>query len=90
MADEALLLPKSDDYEVLLDFLEDDDLPVLGAACCFMRRNLNRVVDYFEVTVNSYSPGEFQSHFRLTRTSCEQLCREVINMGRIPMSNRGR
>lgn len=67
MADEALLLDESDDYEVLLDFLEeDDDLPVLDAACCFMHRNLKRVVDYFEVTVNIYSPGEFQGHFRLT------------------------
>ena len=55
-----------------------------------MRGNLNRVVDYFEVTVNIYSPGEFQSHFRLTRRSCEQLYQEVINTGHIPMSNRGR
>ena len=76
MADKALLLDESDDYEVLLDFLEEeDDFPVLGAACCFTRRNLNRVVDCFEVTViiNMYSPGEFQSHFRLSRRSFEQL-----------------
>ena len=55
-----------------------------------MRGNLNRVVDYFEVTVNIYSPGEFQSDFNRAQRSCEQLCQEVINTGHIPMSNRGR
>ena len=49
MADKALLLDESDDYEVLLDFLEEEyDFPVLGGACCFTRRNINRVVDCFE------------------------------------------
>ena len=93
MTDEASLLDESDDYEVLLGFSEEDDtfqFWVQLFAFCFVRRNLNRVVDYFEVTVNIYSPGEFQSHFRLTRRSCEQLCQEVINTGHIPMSNRGR
>ena len=55
-----------------------------------MRGNLNRVVDYFEETVNIYSPGEFQSHFNRAQRSCEQLCQEVINTGHIPMSNRER
>ena len=54
-----------------------------------MHGNLNRVVDYFELTVNIYSPGEFQSHFNRAQRSCEQLCQEVINTGHIPMSNRG-
>ena len=91
MADEVLLLHEFEDSEVLLDFLEEEeDFPILGAACCFMRRNLNRVAGYFEATVNMYSRGEFQSHFRLSRGSFEQLCREVINTGRIPMTNRGR
>ena len=55
-----------------------------------MHGNLNWVVDYLEVTVNIYSPGEFQSHFGLTRRSCEQFCQEDINTGHIPMSNRGK
>ena len=91
MADEVLLLHEFEDSEVLLDLLEEEeDFPILGAACCFMRRNLNRVAGYFEATVNMYSPGEFQSHFRLSRGSFEQLCREVINTDRILITNRGR
>ena len=55
-----------------------------------MRRNLNRVVGYFEATIPTYSPSEFQIHFRLARASFEMLCPEVVNTWRIPLTNRGR
>ena len=55
-----------------------------------MRRDLNRVLGYFEATVPLYSLWEFQSHLRLTRVTIEERCREVVNTGRIPLSNRGR
>ena len=73
MTDQAMFLDDFEDSEVLLDFVEEGDVPVLGVACCFMHRNLNRVVGYFEATVNMYSPGEFQSQFRLSQGSFEQL-----------------
>ena len=69
---------------------ESDDLLLLGATSIFMRRDLNRVLGYFEATVPLYSLCEFQSHFRLTRATFEALSREIVNTGRIPLSNRGR
>ena len=64
---------------------------MLSAVSSFMRRDLNRIQDYFEVTVPSYTPSEFRSHFRMTRATCEILCREIMNTGKIPARNtRGR
>ena len=86
-----LLCEGCEECEVVNELLEECDyLSVLGAASCFTRRDLNRVLGYFEATVPQYSLSEFQSHFTLTCGAFEQLCREVINTGQIPLSNRGR
>ena len=77
-----LLCEGSEESKVVNELLEEcDDLSVLGVASCFMRRDLNRVLGYFEATVPQYRLSEFQSHFRPTRGTFEQLCREVINTG---------
>ena len=52
-----------------------------------MRRNLNRVRDYFEGTIPLYFPDEFKGHFRMTRETCELLTRAVMPTGRIPLGN---
>ena len=86
-----LLGEDSEESEIPNELVEEsDDLLLLGAACCFMRRDLNRALGYFEATVPLYRLSEFQSHFRLTRATFKELCREVVNTGRIPLSNRGR
>jgi len=44
-----------DDFHLLGNMLEDsDEVIVLSAACCFMRRNLTRIQDYFEQTLPRY------------------------------------
>jgi len=49
-------------------FKDEDDLMMLSAVSSFVRRELNRIQDYFEVTVPSYTPSEFRSHLvRMTR-----------------------
>lgn len=65
---------------------ESDALVLLGATSSFMRRDLNRVLGCFEATVPLYSLWEL----RPTRVTIEERCREVVNKGRIPLSNRGR
>ena len=94
MADESFIVVNelSEDFEVENElFDEEDDLIVFSAVSCFMRRILNRIKGYFEVTVPAYAPSEFRSHFRMTRGTAEFLCREIINTGRIPTGNtRGR
>ena len=81
----------SEESKILYDLVEEsDDLLLLGATSIFMRRDLNRVLGYFEATVPLYSLCEFQSHFRLTRATFEALSREIVNTGRIPLNNRGR
>ena len=68
-------------------FDDGDDIMVFSAVSCFMRRDLNRIDAYFEVTVPTYKP----SHFRMTRGTCEILGSEVMNTGRILAGNtRGR
>ena len=65
-----------DDIHLLGDMLEESDKEiVLSAACCFMRRNLTRIQDYFEQTLPRYLPDEFKHHFRMTRETCELLSR---------------
>ena len=94
MADQSLIVlhELTDDFDLENELFEDeDDLTMLSAVSCFMRRDLNRIRDYFEVTVPSYTPSEFRSHFRMTRGTCETLCREILNTGQIPTRNtRGR
>ena len=71
-----------DDFHLLGDMLEDSgEEVVLSAACCFMRRNLTRIQDYFEQTLLRYLPDEFKHHFRMTRETCELLSREITQTG---------
>ena len=48
-----LALELLDDSEVELNDVlgEDDDVTLFSVASCYMRRNLNRVCDYFEGTI---------------------------------------
>ena len=80
--------------EVLLDdtyafnFLEEeDDLPMFSMAALIARRSLNRCHGYFEQTVPLYSIDEFQSHFRMKRTTFEILVTEVVGTGVFPVGN---
>ena len=62
------------DSEFIVDELmaDDDDIIVLSAiGRCYIRRNLNRIYNFMEITVPSYLPHEFKSHFRMTRETCE-------------------
>ena len=70
------------------DLLDDeDDVFILSVASTYMRRSLNRIEGYFEVTVPSYFGDEFKNHFRLTRNSCEFLTREILASGVINVGN---
>ena len=59
----------------------DDDIFVLAVGSTVKRRGLSRIQGYFEETVPSYFGDEFQSHFRLTRNTCELLTREIVASG---------
>lgn len=82
-------------FEVLLDdtfafhFIEEeeDDLSMFSMTALIARRSLNRCHGYFEQTVPLYSVDEFQSHFRLKRTTFEILVREVVGTGLLPVGN---
>ena len=83
-------------FEVLLDdtyafhFIEeeDDDLPMFSMAALIARRSLmNRCHGYFEQTVPFYFIDEFQSHFRMKRTTFEILVREVVGTGVLTFGN---
>ena len=67
---------------------DDDDFIVLAAAASiFARRNLNRILGYFEQTIATYSLDEFKAHFRMHRATCEIVVREVTATGNIPAGN---
>lgn len=72
------------DFEVGNEFFDKEDFVFFSAVRCFMRRDLNRIHGYSEVTISTYAPRKFWSHFRMTRGTCEVLCREIFNTGRIP------
>ena len=79
---------EEDDAELNYSVLEsEDDLILLAAVSSFMRRSLNRVNGYFEATIPAYLSGEFKSHFRRTRQTCELLAQEIMHTGRIPTGN---
>jgi len=44
----------------------NDDVILLAAVACYMRKELTLVNGYFEVTIPAYLSGEFQNHFRMT------------------------
>ena len=54
---------------------------------CYTRRNLNRFYSFMEITVPSYLPDEFKSHFRMTRETRELFTQEAMRTGRIPLGN---
>ena len=64
-----------------------DFVAIEGVSCCFVRRNLTRIQNYFERTVASYFGDEFAAHFRMTRTTAELLTTEVIQTGKVPTGN---
>ena len=66
---------------------EEDDLPMFSMAALIARRSLNRCHGYFEETVPFYSIDEFQSHFRMKKTTFEILVREVVGTGVLPVGN---
>ena len=69
-----LAFESQDDSHLLTDVLEDsDEVIILSAICCFMRRNLTRIQHYFEQTLPRYLPDKFKHHFRMTRETCELL-----------------
>ena len=84
-----LALELLDDYEVEISEVldEDDDITLFSVGSSYMRRNLNRVRDYFEGTIPLYFPDEFKGHFRMTRETCELFTRAVMPTGRIPLGN---
>ena len=86
MADQ-LFLPLVLDDESDISLEDDEDIFLFAAVVPFMRRNLNRSLDFFEVTVPEYFGDEFQSHFRLSRNTAEILTREVVATGNIPYGN---
>lgn len=94
MADESFIVVHelTEDFEVENEpFDEEDDLMVFSAVSCYMKRRLNRIQGYFEETIPTYAPSEFRSHFRMRRGTCDILCREMINTGKISTRNiRGR
>ena len=64
---------------------EDDDFIVLAAAASiFARRNLNRILGYFEQTIATYSLDEIKTHFRMQRATSEIVVRKVTATGNIP------
>jgi len=87
MAQQGFLLAILDESDVS-DLLDDeDDVFILSVASTYMRRSLNRIEGYFEVTVPSYFGDEFKNHFRLTRNTCELLTREILASGVINVGN---
>lgn len=64
-----------------------DFVAIAGVSCCFVRRNLTRIQNYYEATVSNYFGDEFAAHFRMTRTTAELLTREVVHTGGIPLGN---
>ena len=81
--------------DVLADDLEndffredDDDFIFLAAtSSIFARRNLNRILGYFEQTIATYSLDEFEAHFRKQRAACEIVVRDITATGNISAGN---
>ena len=38
---------------------------------------VNRVENYFEITIPQYEPDDFRSHFQLTRQSFDDLAQKI-------------
>ena len=60
----------------------NDDVILLTAVACFMRREFTPINGYFEVTVPAYLSREFENHFRMTSETCLLLTKEIKHSGR--------
>lgn len=78
------VLEFSVEEEGLMNSEDDCEINILAAVATFMRRKLHRNEGYFEFALPTYSIDEFKSHFRMTRSTMEALCREVQTTGRVP------
>ena len=77
----------ADDLENNFFGEEDDDFIILSSeASTFARKNLDRILGYFEQTIATYSLNEFKAHCRMQRATCEIMVR-VTAMGNIPAGN---
>ncbi|XP_015749460.1 PREDICTED: uncharacterized protein LOC107329251 [Acropora digitifera] len=64
-----------------------DDIFLFAATGTFMRRDISRINDYFEVTVPRYQPDVFPSHFHMTRRTFELLVHMIGPSEHIPKGN---
>ena len=94
MADAGVMLALmdfDDDLEIEELNEEEDTIEIFSAVSSFMRRDLNRIEGFYEATIPAYTPSEFQSHFRMTKTTFEVISGEIVNTGKIPVGiRRGR
>ena len=49
-----------------------------------LRNNINRIQNYYETVIPIYTLDEFRSHFRMSRSTVEQLCSQLVLTGEIP------
>ena len=68
-------------------YSNDNDVILLAAVARYKQRELTRVNGYFEVTIPAYLSGKFETHFRMTRETCQLLTQEIMHTGRIPNGN---
>lgn len=81
MANESLIEvnEQSDDLVEKKElFEEEDNLIVLRGVSSFMRCDLNRIKNYFEVTVPAYAPSKFRSPFQKTKADLSS-CAEKLS-----------
>ena len=71
------IIDASIDEELLLDYEEDGEFHLISATAAFMKRDLKRIVGFYEVVVPSYAIAEFRSHFRMTKTTFEVRAQEL-------------
>ncbi|KAL9977208.1 hypothetical protein ACROYT_G014587 [Oculina patagonica] len=72
------ILDSSVEEEIVINSEDNGEIVMFAAAATFMRSSFNRNEGYFEVSVPTYSIDEFRSHYRMTRSIVEALCREIV------------
>ena len=72
------MLDVSMEEQILLNSEDDEDINIFATLAVMMRRDLHRNEGFCEITVPSYSIDEFQSHFRMTRSTMEALWRDWL------------
>ena len=90
MAEKLILMNEMLDEAVdeLLGCEDEGEIRLIGSITPFMRNDLKRNANFYEVLVPLYSVSEFRSHFQMTRTTFEAFSREVAATGSIPRGNR--